>query len=73
MAPHLLHGNSSLPSRKPILPTKQHYLRVKSLLKSEYTSSIIYMKGKPELTRDNTDIELEFRQESYFFYLTGTA
>ncbi|CEI99523.1 hypothetical protein RMCBS344292_13610 [Rhizopus microsporus] len=71
MAPHLLHGNSALPSRKPILPTKQHYLRVKSLLKSEYTSSIIYMKGKPELTRDNTDIELEFRQESYFFYLTG--
>ncbi|ORE10474.1 Creatinase/aminopeptidase [Rhizopus microsporus var. microsporus] len=71
MAPHLLNGNSALPSRKLILPTKQHYLKVKSLLKSEYTSSIIYMKGKPELTRDNTDIELEFRQESYFFYLTG--
>ncbi|KAG1048407.1 hypothetical protein G6F43_009202 [Rhizopus delemar] len=32
---------------------------------------VIYMKGKSEATRDDTDIGLEFRQESYFFYLTG--
>ncbi|KAI9472136.1 MAG: peptidase M24, structural domain-containing protein [Benjaminiella poitrasii] len=52
------------------IPTKQHCLRVKRLLDPQ-ASSIIYMKGNIELTRDDTDIDLEFRQESNFFYLTG--
>lgn len=54
------------------MSTKQHCIRVKKLLNlgSERTS-VIYMRGKTEDTRDSTDVELEFRQESYFYYLTG--
>ncbi|KAI7900931.1 peptidase M24, structural domain-containing protein [Cokeromyces recurvatus] len=56
------------------IPTKQHCLKVKKLLLDQAhldSSSVIYMKGNTEMTRDNTDIDLEFRQESNFFYLTG--
>lgn len=53
------------------IPTKQHCLRVKKLLDCKQRSSVIYMRGKGESTRDNTDVDLEFRQESNFFYLTG--
>ncbi|KAI8978381.1 peptidase M24, structural domain-containing protein [Pilobolus umbonatus] len=72
MTPHsqdMVHRRHS----KPIIPTKQHCLKVKRLMNipQKNKRSIIYMKGKGESTRDDTDIELEFRQESYFFYLTG--
>lgn len=56
---------------KSVIPTKQHCLRIKKLLDCQQDSSFIYMKGKEESTRDDTDVELEFRQESNFFYLTG--
>ncbi|KAI8369970.1 peptidase M24, structural domain-containing protein [Blakeslea trispora] len=62
------------PTNLPIIPTKQHCVKVKRLLnldKQNEQSSIVYLKGKEESTRDATDVELEFRQESYFFYLTG--
>jgi hypothetical protein len=58
-------------NKLPAIPTKQHCLRVKKLLNCPLRSSLVYMKGKKESTRDNTDVDLEFRQESYFFYLTG--
>jgi Xaa-Pro dipeptidase len=61
-------------AKKAQLPTKQHCLRVKKLMQPELLhnrSSVIYMKGNVEETRDNTDVDLEFRQESYFFYMTG--
>ncbi|KAF1801244.1 peptidase M24, structural domain-containing protein [Mucor lusitanicus] len=55
-----------------VLPTKQHCLRVKQLMGMEAAASyVIYIRGKDEKTRDNTDVDLEFRQESNFFYLTG--
>ncbi|KAI8971535.1 peptidase M24, structural domain-containing protein [Mycotypha africana] len=59
------------------IPTKQHCLRVKQLLRALHpdhehdSTSLIYMKGKTGETRDSTDVDLEFRQESNFFYLTG--
>lgn len=72
MTPHPLNIS---PKRhfinKPAIPTKQHCLRVKQLLDCNQYSSVIYIKGKGESTRDNTDVDMEFRQESYFFYLTG--
>ncbi|OBZ85211.1 putative Xaa-Pro aminopeptidase PEPP [Choanephora cucurbitarum] len=73
MAPHPVNAafqRQFHPSQLPIIPSKQHYLRVKQLLDYEH-NSVIYLKGKQESTRDTTDVELEFRQESYFFYLTG--
>jgi hypothetical protein len=61
------YGNPNL-----VIPTRQHCIRVKKLLNlGLHSTSIIYLKGKTEDTRDNTDVDLEFRQESHFFYLTG--
>ncbi|KAJ8655878.1 hypothetical protein O0I10_008542 [Lichtheimia ornata] len=58
------------------LPTRQHCLKVKSLLKlsndiDKNERAMIYMQGADHSMRDDTDVELEFRQESNFFYLTG--
>ncbi|RUS14341.1 hypothetical protein BC938DRAFT_477423, partial [Jimgerdemannia flammicorona] len=53
---------------KKKIPTKQHCLKVASLLQA--TEGVIYMRGGLEGNRDDTDIELQFRQESNFFYLT---
>ncbi|KAI8393930.1 peptidase M24, structural domain-containing protein [Radiomyces spectabilis] len=54
------------------LPTKQHCLKVKKLLKLDITEKcIIYHRGAVESLRDGTDLELDFRQSSHFFYLTG--
>lgn len=60
------------------LPTRQHCLRVKSLLKlnndtDKSERAMIYMQGADHSMRDDTDVELEFRQESNFFYLTGKS
>jgi Xaa-Pro dipeptidase len=59
-----------------VIPTKKHCQRVKKLLNAEIPidkKSFIYLKGKVESTRDNTDVDLPFRQESNFFYLTGNS
>ncbi|ORY93931.1 peptidase M24, structural domain-containing protein [Syncephalastrum racemosum] len=54
------------------IPTKQHCLRVKRLLQLDpEDSAIIYHRGGIQSMRDDTDVELDFRQESNFFYLTG--
>lgn len=56
------------------IPTKQHCLRVKRLLQLDPdVSAIIYHRGGTQCLRDDTDVELDFRQESNFFYLTGTV
>lgn len=34
-------------------------------------SGIIYLRGALNILRDDTDVEVKFRQESNFFYLTG--
>lgn len=71
MTPHPLINPKRHFLNKPAIPTKQHCLKVKQLLDCKQTSSVIYVKGKSESTRDNTDVDMEFRQESNFFYLTG--
>ncbi|KAG0170492.1 hypothetical protein DFQ28_001806 [Apophysomyces sp. BC1034] len=54
------------------IPTKPHCLKVKSLLRlSPDKCEVIYHRGRVQQTRDDTDVELDFRQESHFFYLTG--
>ncbi|KAI9266907.1 peptidase M24, structural domain-containing protein [Phascolomyces articulosus] len=54
------------------LPTKQHYLKVKKLLNpSKNHQGIIYHRGGDIKLRDDTDVELGFRNESNFVYLTG--
>ncbi|CAO3637253.1 unnamed protein product [Mucor fragilis] len=53
-----------------VLPTKHHCVRVKQLISMD-APYVIYLRGKDEKTRDDTDVDLEFRQESNFFYLTG--
>ncbi|KAG2202495.1 hypothetical protein INT47_013111 [Mucor saturninus] len=70
MTPHPLNIKRHF-INKPAIPTKQHCLKVKQLLECKHSSSVIYVKGKSESTRDNTDVDMEFRQESNFFYLTG--
>lgn len=34
-------------------------------------SGIIYLRGALNILRDDTDVEVKFRQESNFFYMTG--
>lgn len=66
-----LHVASALaaPAPKKKIPTKEHCLKVAKLLGE--TEGVIYVRGRLEENRDDTDTELLFRQESNFFYLTG--
>lgn len=61
-------GSRTFPSKEKI-NTRKHYLKVKQNLPAE--SGIIYHRGGITHTRDDTDVELDFRQESNFSYLTG--
>ncbi|KAI9497466.1 peptidase M24, structural domain-containing protein [Zychaea mexicana] len=54
------------------LPTKEHYFKIKRLLNPDKNSrGIIYHRGADIELRDDTDVELDFRNESNFVYLTG--
>ncbi|CAO3684678.1 unnamed protein product [Rhizopus stolonifer] len=52
------------------IPTRSNYEHLKKHLKP-VKNSIIYHCGSQRQTRDDTDVELDFRQESNFFYLSG--
>ncbi|KAF9967083.1 hypothetical protein BGZ70_000179 [Mortierella alpina] len=53
-------------------PSKLHCEKVASFLPhSARHEAIILAKGTEVQNRDNTDVELDFRQESNFYYLTG--
>ncbi|KAG0086828.1 hypothetical protein BGZ93_007156 [Podila epicladia] len=53
-------------------PSKLHSEKVAAFLSPKARlGAIILAKGTESLNRDNTDTELEFRQESNFLYLTG--
>ncbi|KAG0307373.1 hypothetical protein BGZ98_000399 [Dissophora globulifera] len=53
-------------------PSKLHCEKVASFLSDKARHhAILLAKGTEAHNRDNTDTELEFRQESNFFYLTG--
>ncbi|ORX43189.1 hypothetical protein DM01DRAFT_1313128 [Hesseltinella vesiculosa] len=51
------------------LPTSQNVKKVLGHLGLQ--QGVIYHKGQVMQERDNTDVELPFRQESNFYYLTG--
>ncbi|OBZ89605.1 putative Xaa-Pro aminopeptidase PEPP [Choanephora cucurbitarum] len=55
------------------MKSRFHYKKVKHYLpKSDKdTYAAIYHRGGNTCTRDDTDVELDFRQESNFFYLSG--
>lgn len=53
------------------IETRYHYLRVKENLLTAPANAVIYHKGGVSSTRDDTDVELDFRQESNFLYLSG--
>lgn len=73
MSPHPTFAATAAPAcmaRK--IPTKQHCLKVKRLLGCKPDeNAIIYHRGAVSKNREGTDVELEFRQDSHFFYLTG--
>jgi Xaa-Pro dipeptidase len=74
MAPHptnITPKQHYYATANPVILTKEHCIRVKKLLNLGSNSSVVYVRGKTEHTRDNTDVDLEFRQESHFYYLTG--
>lgn len=52
------------------IPTRHNYELVKKYLEP-LKGSVIYLTGGRTQTRDDTDVELDFRQESNFFYLSG--
>ncbi|KAG1151785.1 hypothetical protein G6F37_003133 [Rhizopus arrhizus] len=52
------------------IPTRSNYEKIKQIL-NPTKHSVIYHKGGIIHTRDDTDVELDFRQESNFFYLSG--
>lgn len=53
------------------LPTRQNVAKV--LKNFEPKEGLIYLTGQVVLERDDTDVELPFRQESNFFYVTGNV
>ncbi|KAI9286162.1 hypothetical protein BC943DRAFT_13013 [Umbelopsis sp. AD052] len=69
MPPHATSFPSLGPAKLSI-KTKQHCLNVKQLMGQE--TGIIYLRGALNILRDDTDVEIKFRQESNFFYLTVT-
>ncbi|KAF9933368.1 hypothetical protein BGZ67_004319 [Mortierella alpina] len=52
-------------------PAKQHWAKVAKNL--GLTEGLVYLKGDVLKERHDTDVELIFRQESNFYYLTGFA
>ncbi|KAI9027202.1 peptidase M24, structural domain-containing protein [Phycomyces nitens] len=59
-------------TRPPMVTTRQHCLRVRTLMETDQKQrAIIYHRGQVAAVRNDTDIELDFRQESHFYYLTG--
>ncbi|KAF9975266.1 hypothetical protein BGZ73_001157 [Actinomortierella ambigua] len=59
-----------LPNHK--FPSKLHCQKVASHLpQATLCQSILLAKGQVSNNRDNTDTEIQFHQESNFFYLTG--
>ncbi|KAI8636005.1 peptidase M24, structural domain-containing protein [Parasitella parasitica] len=56
---------------KEKINTREHYLKIKQYLPVKTAGSIIYHRGGTTHTRDDTDVELDFRQESNFAYLSG--
>ncbi|CEG79726.1 hypothetical protein RMATCC62417_14156 [Rhizopus microsporus] len=52
------------------IPTRLNYELVKKYLEP-LKGSVIYLTGGRTQARDDTDVELDFRQESNFFYLSG--
>ncbi|KAF9365012.1 hypothetical protein BGX34_011771 [Mortierella sp. NVP85] len=52
-------------------PAKQHWAKVAKNL--GLTEGLVYLKGDVLKERHDTDVELPFRQESNFYYLTGFA
>lgn len=52
--------------------TRSHYLKVKQYLPTPIPiGAAIYHRGGVRHTRDDTDVEIDFRQESNFLYLSG--
>ncbi|CEP07981.1 hypothetical protein [Parasitella parasitica] len=57
---------------KEKINTREHYLKVKQYLPpAKIAGGILYHRGGTTHTRDDTDVELDFRQESNFAYLSG--
>ncbi|KAI8148702.1 peptidase M24, structural domain-containing protein [Fennellomyces sp. T-0311] len=54
-----------------VLPTRRNVLKVLDHFKK--SEGLIVLKGQVLHERDDTDVELPFRQESSFYYLTGVA
>ncbi|ORY95773.1 peptidase M24, structural domain-containing protein [Syncephalastrum racemosum] len=54
-----------------MLPTRQNVQKVLSHFEAK--EGLIYLNGQVLHERDDTDVELPFRQESTFFYLTGVS
>ncbi|KAF7728038.1 hypothetical protein EC973_006674 [Apophysomyces ossiformis] len=53
------------------LPTRQNVQKI--LQNFNVSEGLIYLNGQVMQERDNTDVELPFRQESNFFYVTGVS
>lgn len=52
------------------LPTKSNALKLVHHMGAA-AEGVAYLRGNMLYMRDDTDVELPFRQESHFFYLTG--
>jgi Xaa-Pro dipeptidase len=53
------------------LPTRQNVEKILTNLTAK--EGLIYLRGQVLSERDDTDVELPFRQESNFFYVTGLS
>ncbi|CAO3679030.1 unnamed protein product [Rhizopus stolonifer] len=54
-----------------VTPTRQNVEKILNLFEAK--EGTIYLKGQVLSERDDTDVELAFRQESNFFYVTGVS
>ncbi|KNE66928.1 hypothetical protein AMAG_11403 [Allomyces macrogynus ATCC 38327] len=71
-SPDVLAAASDLSTPFPVIPAAEHRTQVReALAKAGIESGVVYLRGDVTAERHHTDVEVMFRQESNFLYVTG--
>ncbi|KAJ3362517.1 hypothetical protein GGF32_005962 [Allomyces javanicus] len=71
-SPDVLEAASDLSTPFPAIPAAEHRTQVReALAKAGIESGVVYLRGDVTAERHHTDVEVMFRQESNFLYVTG--
>ncbi|KNE68988.1 hypothetical protein AMAG_13862 [Allomyces macrogynus ATCC 38327] len=71
-SPDVLEAASDLSTPFPAIPAAEHRAQVReALAKAGIETGVVYLRGDVTAERHHTDVEVMFRQESNFLYVTG--